>query len=69
MDQSCLKTSCIIWDPKGSCFVDGNIVIISSAGIDHEMGVTYGTISSLRPERKSTGTSVIVGMMVSDGQI
>ena len=38
-------------------------------GGENEWNITYGTISSCRPERKRIGTSVIVGRKVSEGQI
>jgi len=55
--------------PEGLQFLWMDIEVISYAGREFRKRGTYGTISSRRPERNRTGTSVIWGMMLSLGQI
>ena len=56
----------VIRSQKGLIFCGWNIG--SSFKRERRKRITYGTISSRRPERKRIGTSVIDGRKVSDGQ-
>lgn len=81
VNQKCRKAFVVIRTPRGLMFCGWNIwssfSLFSSAfpargpKTKKQIGEgykTYGTISSLNPLKNNTGTSVILGMMFSDGQ-